>query len=472
MTELRSNLSPILFKLLLFFFLINPLFSLSAKAETDTIFIKEILIIGNKKTKSSIILRELPFSRNESVYNLDSVLVRCKENLMNIGLFNFVDINYIKENPTTALIYISVSERWYLWPMPVFELADRNFNEWAQKKDLNRTNYGLYIRQDNFRGRDEIIQLQMIYGYTHKLGLSYTIPYLNRKQNIGLTVGLSATQNHEISYDVVGDKLQFYKNEDLYVRKDFSTYVRINKRKGFYNYFLTGLEYRKNSTIDSVIILNPSFYVNKSIWQQSLTLSWGYRYDKRDYQAYALKGTYFEFDVFRSGFATLMNEPEITVFSTGIRKYIKLHRDLHFSGMAKARLTQISKAPFFNQRAIGYGQDYIRGYDYYVLNGQNYLLLKSQFKYTLMKTRVYKTSLIKTKKFNQIPIAMYINLFADGGYVQDKYYNRFNNLSNKFQYSYGIGYDYVTYYDLVFRFEYAINRLKESGFFFRVGAAF
>jgi len=120
------------------------LFSLSAKAETDTVFIKEILIIGNKKTKSSIILRELPFSRNESVYNLDSVLIRCKENLMNIGLFNFVDINYIKESPTTALIYISVSERWYLWPMPVFELADRNFNEWAQKKDLSRTNYGLY----------------------------------------------------------------------------------------------------------------------------------------------------------------------------------------------------------------------------------------------------------------------------------------------------------------------------------------
>lgn len=92
------------------------------------------MIIGNKKTKSSIILRELPFNRNDAVANIDSLLGRSKENLMNIGLFNFVDINYIKEDAKTVLIYINVSERWYLWPMPVFELADRNFNEWAQKK--------------------------------------------------------------------------------------------------------------------------------------------------------------------------------------------------------------------------------------------------------------------------------------------------------------------------------------------------
>jgi hypothetical protein len=470
--DLKSNLHPILFKLLLAVFFLGPLCAIAAEGRTDSLFIKEILIIGNKKTKSPIILRELPFNRNDSVTNLDSLLIRSKENLMNIGLFNFVDINYIKEDAKTVLIYINVSERWYLWPMPVFELADRNFNEWAQKKDMSRTNYGLYVRQDNFRGRDEIIQFQFVYGYSHRLGISYTIPYLNRKQNIGLSVGFLLSQNHEITYNVVGDKLQFYKNEDLYVRKDFSSYIRINKRKGIYNYFITGLDYRRNSTIDSVLILNPSYFVNKSTYQQALTLSWGYRFDKRDYQTYALKGTYFEFDVLGSGFSALNNEPEIMAISAGIRKYYKLNNKFHFSAMAKGRLTQIPKAPFFNQRAIGYGQDYIRGYDYYVINGQNYLLMKSQLKYTLMKKRVYRTSFINSEKFNQIPVAMYLNLFADGGYVQDKYYNRFNNLSNKFQYSYGIGYDYVTYYDLVFRFEYAFNRMKESGFFFRIGAAF
>lgn len=440
--------------------------------EKNDLFVRDILIIGNKKTKSSIILRELTFSKNESVSNLDSVIIRCKENLMNTGLFNFVDFNYIKEDSNNILVYIHVTERWYIWPMPVFELADRNFNEWAQKKDISRTNYGLYLRQDNFRGRDEILQFQFVYGYSHRLGLNYTIPYLNRKQNIGLSAGFLASQNHEITYNVESDKLRFFKNENLYVRKDFTGYVRINKRKGIYNYFITGLEYRRNSTIDSVLYLNPNYFANGANYQQALTLSWGYRYDKRDYQPYALKGTYFEFDIFRSGFTMLKNEPSIMVASAGLRKYYKLSEKFNLSAMTKARLTQIAKAPFVNQKALGYGNDYLRGYDYYVLNGQNYFLIKSQLKYTLMKKRTYQTSLLKSEKFNQIPVAMYLNLFADGGYVQDKYYQQNNNLTNKFQYSYGVGYDYVTYYDLVFRFEYAFNRMRESGFFFRIGAAF
>ncbi|MFM7016940.1 MAG: hypothetical protein ACKOX3_11505 [Bacteroidota bacterium] len=391
---------------------------------------------------------------------------------MNIGLFNFVDINYVKESTNVINVYVVVTERWYLWPMPVFELADRNFNEWAQKKDISRTNYGLYLRKDNFRGRNEILQFQFVYGYVHRLGLNYTIPYLNRKQNIGMSAGFLLSQNHEITYNVIDDKLQFYKNEELYSRKDFSGYIRINKRKGIYNYFVTSLEYRKNITLDTVVKLNPDFFVNHSPVQQSLTLSWGYRYDNRDYKPYALQGTYFEFDIYRSGFAALKNEPNLMMASAGIRKYYKLNDRFGFSAMSKARVTQIAKAPYYNQKAIGYGQDYLRGYDYYVLNGQNYLLLKSQFKYTLMKKHVYKTAFIKSDKFNQIPIAMYLNVFGDAGYVQDKYYFKNNHLSNTLQYSYGIGYDYVTYYDLVFRFEFAFNKLKESGFFFRVGASF
>ena len=469
---MKSNISKFIAVLIVFISIVNSAYSFNSTNEKPDIFIRDILIIGNKKTKSNIILRELTFCKNESVKNLDSVIIKCKENLMNTGLFNFVDINYINEDSISTLVYINVKERWYLWPIPVFEIADRNLNEWAQKKDISRTNYGFYLRQENFRGRDEILQVQFIFGYTNRIGLNYTIPYINRKQNLGLSAGLYVTQNHEIAYDVKNDKLQFYRNDELYVRKDFSSYVRVNKRKGIYNYFITGLEYRRNRTIDSVLMLNPSFFVNSSTSQQTLTLSWGYRYDKRDYQPYALKGTYFEFDVFRSGFAVLHNEPNIMAISAGYRKYFKINDCFNFSSMAKARLTQISKSPFSNQRAIGYGQDYLRGYDYYVLNGQNYFLLKSQLKYTLMKKRIYKTSVLKSEKFNEIPIAMYINFFADAGYVQDKYYYQNNYLSNQFQYAYGIGYDYVTYYDLVFRFEYAFNKLHESGLFFRVGAAF
>jgi len=107
------------------------------------------------------------------------------------------------------------------------------------------------------------------------------------------------------------------------------------------------LDYRRNSTIDSVLFLNPSFFVNNSTYQQALTLSWGYRFDKRDYQAYALKGTYFEFDIFRSGFASLKNEPEIMAISTGLRKYFKLSDKFHFAAMTKGTLNTNIESSFF-----------------------------------------------------------------------------------------------------------------------------
>ena len=320
--------------------------------------------------------------------------------------------------------------------------------------------------------RSEVLQFQFINGYTRRLGINYTVPYINRKQNIGLSAGIFFSRNHEITYDTKNNKLLFFKDQDRFPRNDFSTYVSINKRKGIYQYFFTSVEYRRNITLDTVLSLNPDFFINQSTTQQGLSISWKYRFDKRDYKPYPMRGVYFEFDVFRSGFATMKNEPDLTSFSAGIRKYVKLNEKFNFSGMLKARITQLSKAPFYNQKAIGYGQDYIRGYDYYVINGQNFFLIKSQFKYTLMKNRVYKMGLIKTEKFNKIPIAMYLNAFGDGGYVSDRFYNATNTLTNSFQYSYGVGFDYVTYYDLVFRVEYAINRLNERGFFFRVGAAF
>ena len=43
---------------------------------------------------------------------------------------------------------------------------------------------------------------------------------------------------------------------------------------------------------------------------------------------------------------------------------------------------------------------------------------------------------------------------------------------NNWQFSAGVGFDFVTYYDLVFRIDYAINRYKEHGFFIHVETPF
>ena len=95
------------------------------------ITVTSITLNGNLKTQNDIILRELSFEKNKSYSNHDLTkrIKESKENLINLRLFNFVEINK-NETQGTVQIIIDVIERWYIWPYPVFEIYERNFNTW------------------------------------------------------------------------------------------------------------------------------------------------------------------------------------------------------------------------------------------------------------------------------------------------------------------------------------------------------
>ena len=67
---------------------------------------------------------------------------------------------------------------------------------------------------------------------------------------------------------------------------------------------------------------------------------------------------------------------------------------------------------------------------------------------------------------------MYLNLFADAGYVNNLFPAPTNTMVNNWQFSTGVGLDLVTYYDQVLRIDFAINRYGEYGFFFHLETPF
>ena len=75
------------------------------------------------------------------------------------------------------------------------------------------------------------------------------------------------------------------------------------------------------------------------------------------------------------------------------------------------------------------------------------------------------------EKFATIPFAIYLNAYGDAGYVEDTRYQQHNSLTNSWLYGCGAGIDLVTYYDLVFRFEYSVNKFGESGIFIHFSAS-
>jgi hypothetical protein len=147
-----------------FFFLFFMLKTLALFAQieskTDSSFnfiVKDILIKGNKITHDHIILRELSFKKNDTIHSSKEkeIFRKSKENVLNTSLFNFVTIDTINANNGVSDILITVVERWYFWPLPFFEISERNFNTWWDNKDFSKAAYGLFLSHENFRGRKE-----------------------------------------------------------------------------------------------------------------------------------------------------------------------------------------------------------------------------------------------------------------------------------------------------------------------------
>ena len=69
------------------------------------------------------------------------------------------------------------------------------------------------------------------------------------------------------------------------------------------------------------------------------------------------------------------------------------------------------------------------------------------------------------KKFDKFHYSIYINAFGDAGYAVDNLNSSVNPMANELQYGYGIGVDFVSYYDAVMRLEGSFNALGEPGFY-------
>ncbi|MEO8149251.1 MAG: hypothetical protein ABI723_16515 [Bacteroidia bacterium] len=459
-------------KVLLLLLLSSPCFaqntdSTKVAADSTMISVDRIILLGNKVTRPSIIYRELIFHKDDTLpeYVLDRAIERSRENLMNTLLFNFVQIDKLNDINNKRSIVITMTERWYIFPIPIIEFVDRNFNEWLKTKDFSRINYGFVLSDNNFRGAKELFQVSARFGYSQKFAFNYVIPYLNRAQENGLNLMGGYNRNHEISYTLTDSKLTFYKNEDIYVRKEYYGLVRYTHRDRIYNYASFGVEYRFSSIADTVAKLNDRYFVNGTTFEQFIALGYKWSRDMRDYKIYSLHGYYFDAEVNKVGLGILKNEPNLLFITSSFKNTNEISRRWHLGYSIKGRICGQSEAPFYNQRALGYQNDFVRSYEYYVINGQSFALAKTNLKFSLVPQRIFYLGAIGSDKFNTIPYAFYLNAFCDVGYVRDKVFAETNPLANQFLPGYGLGIDFVTYYNIVIRLEYSFNKFGENGFF-------
>lgn len=435
-------------------------------SNTNKKVITRIQVIGNRTTKTHIIEREIPFKVNDTLSNeaLIESLKQAKKNLLNTSLFNFVKFDIALIDDSSVLIVLQVTERWYIFPLPIFEIDDNNFNTWWRDRDYSRINYGMHVTHNNFRGRKEKLSLTAKYGFTERYRIKYSIPYINREQKGGLSFSFSYNRKDEVAYNTFDNERLQYKDLNRNALQNYSADISYQYRKAIYNSHSFGLGFDYNSIVDSVRILNSNYLGENRLNSSYLSLFYQFTHDKRDSRSYPLIGRYFKASVSKQGLGISSKTIDLTTFQLEAKKFIGLTDRIFLAGSIRGLLAVNDNQPYLLRNGLGYSSFGIRSYEYYVIDGNSIGLAKAQIRYQLVKPRASKLNGL-SEKFGKFHYAFYLGLFTDGAYVKDNIGYPKNDLANQIQFGSGIGLDFVSYYDIVIRTEFSINKFGESGLF-------
>jgi len=433
------------------------------------VIIRKILIEGNRQTKSSIITRELKFKINDTILlnRLPDLLKSCKENVFNTNLFNVVTFDTTCITGSRVDVKITVIERWYIWPIPYVEISERNFNVWWETKDFSRLTYGVDLTFSNVRGHNETLKILTHFGFNQKYGFTYVVPYINRKQTIGIGFGADVDLNHEVGVKTADNEVVYYKDVSNFPKQLIFGFTEMIYRPSIYTYHTFRMAYNQYYFMDTVLKV-PGFSLTNSNCQIFGSLYYQFKNDHRDVQFYPLTGFYFDLE-FKHCFP--YSYTHNTYLKVNARKYWQIYNRWYFASGLTMKISLEQEQPYYLARGLGYGREYVRGYEYYVVDGQHFLLWKNNFKFAIIPQRLIKLGFLKSSKFNTAPLALYINLFSDLGFVYhydpeaDTKANLGNSLQNSFMIGYGTGLDFTSYYDIVIRCEFSMNLMGKPGIY-------
>lgn len=430
--------------------------------------------MGNKKTKTKLIVNELDFAEGDSLplKDLMPAIERNKRYLINTLLFNQVTIKISRWDEQDVYISIQVKESWYIFPLPQFELADRNFNVWwvRHKRNLSRANLGMWLLWRNISGYNDLLKIIVQFGYTRKFELDYTLPPMGRFRKFGFNVNALYSDNKEIAFNTGDNRLLFYNNYDAAQGQ----FQRIRGRLRFYyrrTLFETQkleLSYLQLNISDTAAQLNPDFFGANNKTQRSFNLKYNYTLDKRDIQAYPLSGYFIRANLSKEGLG-IFNDINRMDIQADLGYYCKVGKVLSLGAALSGRFNFIRNQPaYYNNKALGYWDNYVRGYQYYVIDGQDYLTLKSDVNFKVLDINIPLIKKPKLAYLNAMPLKIHLRYHLDFGYVQDNYYYQNNRLSNTDLWGTGIGADIILYaYNIIFQIDYTWNKNGTVGLYFR-----
>ncbi len=436
------------------------------------VLIDEISISGNKRTKAAVIRREMLIQEGDTIPldELSARISRCEEVIMNTGLFNRAKITYKEWEGSTNRVHllVTVEEGWYIFPVPIFELADRNFNVWwvDQGRALDRTNYGLHFAHINVSGHRDKLKSTIKYGYTRKYSLFYERPYLNRSKTLGAWVDAGYWANREVNYATREGKQVFFRKEDGFLYRHFSGSLGLAYRPDIFGTHRLELEYRDTRVGAEVTEeLNPDYLLEGRSRLRSFRLAYQYVYENRDAAAYPWSGNFAFAAAVKDGLGVFGQRSGLTVYG-GYGHYFPMGQRWSFGAEARAKYSVIrSPQPYRENRALGFGNYTLHGWEYYIVDGLDLGLLKTALRFRFWSFDFNFGKLMPMQALRSMPVRLQLALNNDLAFVNSPHNRADNPFSNRLLWGGGLGLEAVFYYDKVVRIEYSLNDLLEKGLF-------
>ena len=446
-------------------------------ASPDSLVIRKISVQGLRRTRLKTVTRELTITEGEKISSasLNYYLDENKKQLVNTSLFLEVNVSAQNLMHDSVDVLILLRERWYTFPLPTFAINDRNFNVWwvEHNHDIKRVMWGGRFFQENLSGRNDELKMFALFGYEQRLELGYSVPYFNSRQTLGFRFNSSLIQSRNISLSTIGNKNFFYQEANSsFIRSSFQVMGSIFHKEKLHDRQWIDFAYNIAHIDDSVAILNTDYFLKGKTREEYFTIKATVARDYRDIKAYPLRGSYTEFSITKTGLGNFNNVNMLSMQFV-LNGFLPLGKGWFASSLNKFRFSTPDEQPYFNQRGLGYRSDYVSGYEYYVVDGQSFLLTKNT-----VKCRVVNFTFNKKPEgaarggIPEVPFEIFLKGFCDAGFVSDQFYTKNNPLNNTWLLGYGAGVDIVTFYDSSIAIEYSFNRLHESGLYLHFNSMF
>lgn len=432
--------------------------------------VDSIAITGVKKTKPKVILWQLDFKVGDTIAaeDLEALVKRNYDNVYNLGLFTKVAFGDSLVDGRLRF-YVDVQERWYIFPTPYVALEERTFNEWWVDKDLDRLVYGGGVEWANFTGWNDRLFIYAQNGYRRTVSVTFRRPFLFPKPQIDGTFSYRHVSNREIGYTTRDGVLQLVRLGKARIRNSHTGSATLAKRLSPRSQIQLSVAYqhfRIHDSIHQTDTLGASyFYLTDSArFEHYPSVAISYINDQRDIRSFPLSG-YKYGATFRK-----LGLPGVGTSSFGkialtFSHHIPIGKRWNFAYGMQQFILLGKKVPYYDKFFIGFGS-FLRGYEPYVIDGSFVNLTKAEWKFAIIPRKFIHLKWLPFKKFQDLPLGLYLSAYSDLGYVRDWTFNNQDNfLKNKLLTGYGVGLNLISIYDSLIRLEYSFNHLGQGGFY-------